>query len=114
MKPSNSTIRKAILQLLETRGEGKTICPSEVARTLAGDARSDWEPLIEPVRPSLLADRPSPLGLGPGAARPSARRAVGRPSPALLLPLSRKGTIELITRLIANIARLLVDAKDES
>jgi hypothetical protein len=44
------TIRTTILRLLQERGEGKTICPSEVARTLAGDDRSDWEALMEPVR----------------------------------------------------------------
>lgn len=50
MKPRDSTIQKTILQLLDARGPGKTICPSEVARALAGDTRSEWEPLMEPVR----------------------------------------------------------------
>ncbi len=39
-----------ILRLLHERGEGKTICPSEAARALAGDVRAEWEPLMEPVR----------------------------------------------------------------
>lgn len=50
MKPSQRTIRETILNLLRERDEGKTICPSEVARALGGDSRSDWEPLMEPVR----------------------------------------------------------------
>lgn len=35
-----------ILQLLAERKPGATICPSEVARSLA----DDWRPLMEPVR----------------------------------------------------------------
>ena len=37
----------AILRLLEERGAGKTICPSEAARALGED---DWQPLMEPAR----------------------------------------------------------------
>jgi len=45
-----------ILELLEARGEGKTICPSEVARQVAGsESRSRWEPLMEPVREAARA-----------------------------------------------------------
>ncbi len=44
-------IEAAILRLLEERGKGKTICPSEVARAVAGtEERGKWEPLMEPVR----------------------------------------------------------------
>ncbi|MEK6396753.1 MAG: DUF3253 domain-containing protein [Terriglobus sp.] len=50
MKPSESTIRTTIVQLLEARGPGKTICPSEVARALGGEEREEWAPLMEPVR----------------------------------------------------------------
>ncbi len=40
-----------IMELLDCRGAGKTICPSEVARAMAGsDERSDWEPLMEATR----------------------------------------------------------------
>lgn len=48
--------REAILELLDARGPGKTICPSEAARTLAGDA--DFRPHMEPVREAAarLAD----------------------------------------------------------
>lgn len=39
------------LRLLKVRGAGKTICPSEVARSVAqGEDRAAWEPLMEPAR----------------------------------------------------------------
>jgi Protein of unknown function (DUF3253) len=38
----------AILALLHERDEGKTICPSDAARELAGDG--DFRPLMDPVR----------------------------------------------------------------
>jgi hypothetical protein len=45
------TLEREILRLLEERGAGKTICPSEAARALAGsDERDAWEPLMEPAR----------------------------------------------------------------
>jgi hypothetical protein len=48
---NTAEIERAILRLLEERGEGKTICPSEVAREIAGsEERSAWEPLMSPVR----------------------------------------------------------------
>jgi hypothetical protein len=40
-------LEQAILSLLEQRGKGKTICPSEVARTVGG---TDWRRLMEPTR----------------------------------------------------------------
>ena len=41
---------ETILNLLEARGAGKTICPSEAARALAySDDREAWQPLLEPV-----------------------------------------------------------------
>ena len=43
----------AILDLLAERDPGKTICPSEAARVLAGD--DDFRPYMEPVREA--ADR---------------------------------------------------------
>jgi hypothetical protein len=48
--------REAILELLDQRGPDKTICPSEAARALAGDA--DFRPYMEPVREAAakLAD----------------------------------------------------------
>lgn len=44
-------LEETILRLLDERGAGKTICPSEAARAVAGsDERSAWEPLMEPAR----------------------------------------------------------------
>ena len=40
-------LESAILRLLQERGAGKTICPSEAARAVAPDA---WEALMEPAR----------------------------------------------------------------
>ncbi len=40
-----------ILRLLAVRGAGKTICPSEAARSVAAsEEREAWEPLMEPAR----------------------------------------------------------------
>jgi hypothetical protein len=43
---SDADIERTILALLHQRDEGKTICPSEAARTLA----DDWRPLMDDVR----------------------------------------------------------------
>lgn len=54
--PPQSRIEDAILALLEQRGPGKTICPSEVARALAGNgSRDGWRALMPAVRSA--ADR---------------------------------------------------------
>jgi nucleoid-associated protein YgaU len=50
-KELSRKLQKEILRLLAERGEGKTICPSEAARAVAGsDTREQWEPLMEPAR----------------------------------------------------------------
>ena len=36
-----------MLELLDARARGATICPSEAARAVGGD---DWRPLMEPAR----------------------------------------------------------------
>ncbi len=51
----DAALEGAILKLLRERGAGKTICPSEAARVVAGngalsDDRARWEPLMEPAR----------------------------------------------------------------
>ena len=49
-------LRAVILQLLERRGTGKTICPSDAARALAG---ADFRPLMDSARAAaaeLVAD----------------------------------------------------------
>ena len=44
-------LEREILWLLAERGAGKTICPSEAARAVAGsNKREAWEPLMEPAR----------------------------------------------------------------
>ncbi len=43
-------ITESMLALVAARGPGKTICPSEVARALAGDHPDNWGPLMQPVR----------------------------------------------------------------
>jgi Protein of unknown function (DUF3253) len=54
---SGIALESAILSLLAERGAGKTICPSEAAKLVAGgdrtkerSARRDWEALMEPTR----------------------------------------------------------------
>ena len=52
-KPSvrEQALEDTILRMLRERGVGKTICPSEAARVVAGsDVRAQWEPLMEPAR----------------------------------------------------------------
>ncbi len=47
----DAALEATILLLLAERGAGKTICPSEAARKVAGsDQRDAWEPLMEPAR----------------------------------------------------------------
>ena len=38
---------RTIVELLEQRREGATICPSEAAKAVGGE---DWRPLMEPAR----------------------------------------------------------------
>lgn len=45
-------IAAEILRQTETRGIGKSICPSEIARALAPD---NWRPLMTPVREAAAA-----------------------------------------------------------
>lgn len=46
-QPTEQTIVDEIVRLVEQRGEGKTICPSEVARSLCSE---NWRELMEPIR----------------------------------------------------------------
>ncbi len=46
-----ATIEHEIRRMVAERGPTKTVCPSEVARSLAGsEDRAKWEPLMQPVR----------------------------------------------------------------
>ncbi|HEY8567502.1 MAG TPA: DUF3253 domain-containing protein [Beijerinckiaceae bacterium] len=49
-QPSPELIEETVLRLVEARGDGKTVCPSEVARALGGDHPDGWGPLMQPVR----------------------------------------------------------------
>ena len=46
-RPEDQILEEAILQLLDQRRTGATLCPSEVARHVRPD---DWKTLMEPVR----------------------------------------------------------------
>ncbi len=50
-----ATIEEAILRLTAERGEGKSICPSEVARALAGPDEKVWRLLMHPIRETAVA-----------------------------------------------------------
>lgn len=50
MSADAETIAETMLRLVEARGAGKTICPSEVARELGGSHPDGWGPLMQPVR----------------------------------------------------------------
>lgn len=47
---SETAIETTMLDLVRTRGAGKTACPSEVARALGGPHPDGWGPLMAPVR----------------------------------------------------------------
>lgn len=56
MSDPRLTLQNTIRTLLDQRGEGKTICPSDAARAAAGsDRRGDWEPLMPTVREAALS-----------------------------------------------------------
>ncbi|MDU9006792.1 DUF3253 domain-containing protein [Sedimentitalea todarodis] len=46
--------RDAILRLAATRGSGKTICPSEIARAVGGADPKVWRPLMAPKRDEAI------------------------------------------------------------
>jgi hypothetical protein len=53
--PSPATIAQEILARTAACGAGRSICPSEVARALAGGDDAPWQPLLGPVRDAALA-----------------------------------------------------------
>ena len=53
MAVSDAQIERTILDLLQHRDEGKTICPSEAARVLGGD--EGFRPLMPLVRDAARA-----------------------------------------------------------
>lgn len=47
----DAELEAAILELLEERGAGRTICPSDAAKRVGGtESRRDWEGLMQPTR----------------------------------------------------------------
>lgn len=52
--PSRATIARAIRTLLRERGAGKTICPSDAARAVAGANFRRWLPLVRSVASELV------------------------------------------------------------
>lgn len=53
--PEETTIAAEILRQTATRGADKSICPSEVARALAGGDDGPWRPLMGRVRQVAVA-----------------------------------------------------------
>lgn len=54
MNPAPNLIADAILAQTAARGADKSICPSEVARALAG-GEAGWQALMVPVRAAAIA-----------------------------------------------------------
>lgn len=44
------TLARTILRMVEERGPDRTVCPSEVARALAGGDERRWRLLMKPIR----------------------------------------------------------------
>ena len=44
---TDAALERTVLELLDARAHGATICPSEAARAVGGE---DWRPLMEPAR----------------------------------------------------------------
>ena len=53
--PAETAIREEILRQTGARGPDRSICPSEVARALAGGDDGPWRPLMAPVRRAAAA-----------------------------------------------------------
>jgi Protein of unknown function (DUF3253) len=54
---TRQTLEESILALLAARSQGKTICPSEAARAVAGSAWRDQMPLAREAAAALAAER---------------------------------------------------------
>ena len=49
------SVAATIMRLLDRRGRGKTICPSEVARDIAAATDDEWRPHMEAVHAAVDA-----------------------------------------------------------
>jgi len=84
--PSREAIEAEVFALLDKRKPGATICPSEVARSLEGDA-GPWRELMPQVRAVAqeLAQaqrvRVTRGGVAVDATSPGGPIRIGRPSP---------------------------------
>ncbi|HEY9736766.1 MAG TPA: DUF3253 domain-containing protein [Trichocoleus sp.] len=56
MAITSQQVRLVLLAQVQARGAGKTICPSEVARALAGESWRDLMPLVRSVGANLTAE----------------------------------------------------------
>lgn len=54
MAVSAVTIKTAIIRLVDQRGDDKSVCPSEVARALAGSDEKRWRLLMKPIRAAAV------------------------------------------------------------
>lgn len=52
--PKQGALRDEILRMVHERGAGKTVCPSEVARSLAGSDEKVWRHLMQPIRRAAI------------------------------------------------------------
>ncbi|TCZ61375.1 DUF3253 domain-containing protein [Roseicella aquatilis] len=52
--PEQDAIASEILRQTAARGPERSICPSEVARALAGGDAGPWRPLLGPVRQAAI------------------------------------------------------------
>jgi len=55
MTPDHATLEATLLRLCAERGAGKSICPSDAARALAGNDEKAWRRLMHPIREVALA-----------------------------------------------------------
>ncbi|WP_291298663.1 DUF3253 domain-containing protein [Elioraea sp.] len=55
MSTDRATLADTILRLCAERGAEKSICPSEVARALAGNDEKIWRLLMHPIREAAMA-----------------------------------------------------------
>lgn len=53
--PYEDEIKASIFKLLAERGAGKTICPSEAARDIAGKDEKKWRLLMKPIKQVAIA-----------------------------------------------------------
>lgn len=52
---SKDAIREAIASAVMERGAGKTVCPSEIARSLAGSDEKVWRLMMAPIRAEAVS-----------------------------------------------------------